>query len=87
MSVSDLLTIALQGPEGAKELYEMLTALGIDPGALDRFRPAIMRDLQQRCCLCGNKAECRDQVAAGSAAEAFRDYCANASTLEALKKA
>lgn len=86
MSLSDLRAIALRGPDGAKELCEMLKALGIDPDALDTFRPAVMRDLQHHCCLCANKAVCRDDLASGHAAETFRDYCSNSSTLETLKK-
>ena len=84
--LADLRAIALKGPDGAKELVAMLKALDIDPDALDRFRPTIMRDLQHHCCLCDNKAECRDDLAAGRAADTFRDYCANADTLDILKK-
>jgi len=84
--LADLRAIALKGPDAANELVAMLDALGIDPDALDRFRPAIMRDLQHHCCLCDSKAECRDDLASGRAADTFRDYCANAPTLETLKK-
>jgi len=84
--LSDLRRIALRGPDGAKELVQMLEANGIDPDALDKFRPAIMRDLQHHCCLCDHKTECRDELAAGRAADTFQDFCSNASTLEALKK-
>jgi hypothetical protein len=84
--LSDLRAIALKGPDGAKELREMLAALGIDPATLDKFRPAIMRDLQHHCCLCANKGECRDDLASGRAAETYRDFCSNASTLDSLKK-
>ena len=84
--LSDLRSIALRGPDGAKELAAMLRALSIDPDALDKFRPEIMRDLQHHCCLCSNKAECREDLAAGRAAETYREVCSNASTLDALKK-
>jgi hypothetical protein len=84
--LSDLRAIALKGPDGAKELAGMLQALGIDVEALDKFRPGVMRDLQHHCCLCESKSECRHDLAAGRSAEAYRDYCANASTLETLKK-
>ncbi len=84
--LSDLRAIALKGPDGAKELAAMLNALGIDPEALDKFRPAVMRDLQHHCCLCDNKRECRDELSGGHASTTYGEFCVNAETLAALKK-
>lgn len=85
--LDDLRAIARKGPDAARELVEMLKALNIDPDALDRFQPAVMRDLQHHCCLCENKAECHDELAAGHAARTYGEFCVNADTLAALKKA
>ena len=83
--LSELRTIALKGPDGARELLDMLKALKIDPAVLD-LQPAVMRDLQRHCCMCDSKAECRDDLASGRAAETYGDFCSNAETLDALKK-
>lgn len=84
--LSDLRAISRKGPDGARELLDMLAALDIDPAVLDRLQPAVMRDLQHHCCMCDNKGECRDELTAGQAGENFRDFCSNADTLDALKK-
>jgi hypothetical protein len=84
--LADLRAIARKGPDAALELTQMLEALGIDPDALDRFQPAVMRDLQHHCCLCENKTECRDELAAGRAGARFGEFCVNADTLDALDK-
>jgi hypothetical protein len=84
--LDDLRAIAKKGPNAARELVDMLKALNIDPDALDRLHPAVMRDLQHHCCLCDNKAECHDELASGHAAENYGEFCVNADTLAALKK-
>ena len=86
LPLSELRTIALKGPDGAKELLAMLKALDINPEVLDRLQPAVMRDLQHHCCMCDSKAECRDDLASGRAAATYGEFCANADTLDALKK-
>ncbi|MDQ2084015.1 hypothetical protein RA307_27835 [Xanthobacteraceae bacterium Astr-EGSB] len=81
-----LRAIAKKGPNAARELADMLRALNLDPAVLDRFQPAVMRDLQHHCCLCDNKSVCHDELAAGHAAESYTEFCANADTLKALTK-
>jgi hypothetical protein len=84
--LDDLRAIAKKGPDAARELVDMLEALGIDPAVLERAHPAVMRDLQHHCCLCDNKSDCHDALAAGRAATGYKDFCVNAETLAALKK-
>jgi hypothetical protein len=84
--LEDLRAIAKKGPNAARELVDMLEALHIDPAVLDRTHPAVMRDLQHHCCLCDNKSECHDEMAAGRAATTYAEFCVNADTLAALKK-
>jgi hypothetical protein len=84
--LSELRAISLKGPDGAKELLQMLKALDIDPAVLNRLQPAVMRDLQHHCCTCDHKRECRDDLAAGRAGETYHDFCSNAETLDAVKK-
>ena len=48
--------------------------------------PAVVRDLQRTCLLCDHKSRCRRELAEGSAAQHFRDFCPNAYTFDALFK-
>jgi hypothetical protein len=85
LPLSDLRHIALRGPDGAREMIDMLTALKIDPAALDRDQPSVMRDLRHHCCVCDTRAKCREELASGHAAESYRNFCPNAETLDAVR--
>ena len=45
---------------------------------------AIVRDLERVCSLCNHKRQCARELAAGTAAQHYDDYCPNASTLGTL---
>jgi hypothetical protein len=84
--VSDLLGLAAKGPRSADVLQKMLLALSVDPQALAKTDPAVMRDLQRLCIVCSQKARCQHELAEGTAAEHFCEFCPNAYTLDALFK-
>jgi transcriptional regulator with XRE-family HTH domain len=84
VSPSELVNLASKGPEAATSLQKMLLALGVDPKSLASDDPIMMRDLQRLCIACGHKRECEHDLAAGTAAENYRDYCPNAYTLDDL---
>jgi hypothetical protein len=86
MSARELVGLASKGPHAADQLLKLLSALGIDPKALAFDEPATMRDLQRLCITCGHKGRCEHELAVGTAAESYRDFCPNAFTLEALRK-
>lgn len=86
VSVADLRNVASKGPHAADTLQKILTALRVDPKALAKADPATMRDLQRVCVVCHQKGRCERELAAGTIAEHFRDFCPNAYTLEALFK-
>ena len=73
-----------KGPGAADLLEKMLLALHVDPQKIAKANPAVMRDLQRLCIACANKKQCSHELARGTAAEHFRDYCPNAFTLDAL---
>jgi hypothetical protein len=81
---SDLRALAAKGPGGAERLRKMLLALHVDPDALAKADPAVMRDLQRLCAACGNKRRCDHEFARGTAARNFHEFCPNAYTLDAL---
>jgi hypothetical protein len=85
-SVNELRGLATKGPGAADVLQKMLLALSVDPKALAEADPAVMRDLQRICILCSQKGRCQHELAEGTAADHFREFCPNAYTLDALFK-
>ena len=84
--VGDLHGLTAKGASAANALPKMLTALSVDAQALTDGDPAVMRDLQRTCILCDHKSRCRRELAEGSAAQHFREFCPNAYTFDALLK-
>lgn len=80
----ELRALAAKGPHAADRLRAMLLALGVDPAALTRNDPVVMRDLQRLCAVCSHKHRCDRELAHATAAQNFRDFCPNAYTLDAL---
>jgi hypothetical protein len=83
----ELHTLAARGPHSADLLQKMLPALGVDPEKLAKADPLIMHDLQRLCVVCNKKTRCQHELADGTAAADFRQFCPNAVTLDALIKA
>jgi len=79
---ADLEMLVRQGSQGANELPYMLTALGIDETALWRAEPALLRDMQRVCSFCTHKRQCHQELAAGTAATNYVEYCENAYTID-----
>ena len=86
-SSRDLYALASKGPHAADMLKEMLLALGVNPQTLAFQDPLLMRDLQRLCIMCDQKKKCRHELAAGTAAANYHDFCPNAFMLETLFKA
>jgi hypothetical protein len=87
LGVSDdtLDDLVRRGPHAADELPKMMKALGLDPAAVARAQPLIMRDLERVCSQCPHKRVCKDDLAHGTAAQEYEVYCGNAETLDALR--
>jgi hypothetical protein len=84
VSPTQLREFVRKGPDAADLLSKMLIALHVDPKVLANSDPLAMRELQQLCITCGDKKRCKHELANGTAAEHFRDFCPNAMTLDAL---
>jgi transcriptional regulator with XRE-family HTH domain len=84
MSIQELALFASKGPNAADELPKLLRALGVDPQKLLSDRNTTLRDLQRICITCGNKVQCKHELAAGTAATHYHDYCPNALSLDEL---
>jgi len=81
----DLEMLVRRGSKGANELPYMLMALGIAETALSRAEPALLRDMERVCSYCTHKRQCRQEVAAGTAATNYVEYCENSDTIDILR--
>ena len=84
ISAADLEQLVRQGPHAADELPKMLRALGIDQDDLARTETPVLRDMERVCSLCNHKRQCDRDLAAGTAAAHYGEYCGNASTIDGL---
>ena len=84
MTSADLEALVRQGPHAADELPKMLAALGVDQDSLARSEPLVLRDMERVCSLCNHKRQCDRDLAAGTAAAHYEEYCANAPTIDSL---
>lgn len=73
-----------KGPGAADLLQKMLIALKVDPISFTTSDLGVMRDLQRLCTMCVEKKRCAHELADGTAAAHFHEFCPNAFTLEAL---
>jgi hypothetical protein len=84
VSPQELVRLARKGPHAADQLPKLLLALGVDPKKLASNDPAMVRDLQRLCITCGHKRRCEHELAAGTAAKNYRNFCPNAFSLDAM---
>jgi uncharacterized protein DUF6455 len=84
VSPQELKFFVKKGPRAADELPKLLRALGVDPQKLASDDQNKMRDLQRLCITCGDKNQCRHDLAAGTAASRYNDYCPNAASIRAI---
>jgi uncharacterized protein YjiS (DUF1127 family) len=81
---SELYTIAAKRPDAADQLKLRLESLHLDHTALRREDPLVMRDLERMCSVCGSKRRCARDWVRHPDDQAWREYCPNAMTLDAL---
>ena len=55
-----------------------------DLEALARTEPLVLRDMERVCSLCNHKRQCDRDLAAGTAAAHYEQYCGNAPTIDGL---
>ena len=77
--------LEMLGSRAANELPYMLTAMGIYETALWRAEPALLRDMERVCSFCTHKRQCHQELAAGTAATNYVEYCGNADTIDMLR--
>ena len=84
VSPADLDAVVRQGPHASDELPMLLKALGIDEATLSRTQPALQRDMVRVCAACRQKARCDHDLAAGTLAYRYDEYCPNAPAIDGL---
>ena len=85
LAPSELRSIAAKGPAGADQLEMRLEALHVDAAGLRRDEPLVMRDLERVCTQCATKRRCVHDFIRFPDDAAWREYCPNATTLDALQ--
>ena len=85
MTVSELRQLSKLGSDAAKLLFQRMSALHLDRNSTAKTYPAAMRDLQRLCSQCISKKRCQRDLAYDRYNPAWRQYCPNAGTLEALQ--
>lgn len=70
-----------------EELPKLLKVLGVDEADLARTQPLVLRDMERVCALCHHKRQCDRDLAAGTSAEHYKEYCLNAPTIDDLGRA
>ena len=83
---SELHTIAAKRPDAADQLQLRLEALHLDRAAILHSEPRVMRDLERLCTVCGEKRRCVRDWLRHPDDQAWRTYCPNAQTLDALDR-
>jgi len=84
VSTGELDELIRRGAHAADALPKLMAELDIDRDAVARVEPMVMRDLERVCSLCDQKRRCARELAAGTSAERYADYCPNAPTLKTL---
>lgn len=78
------LDVCLSTAFGSEDLLSRLVSgIGLDPEAIRRSSPAVMRDMERVCLGCRGKRRCRSMLARGEA-KRFAEFCPNAGTLAGL---
>jgi hypothetical protein len=84
MGAPELRALAGRWPDAAEPLNRRLAALALDPAVIRRIDPQVLHDLQRVCSLCRHGRECEHDLAERPFDPAWREYCPNEMTLDAL---
>jgi hypothetical protein len=74
-----------KGSHAADELSDLLTLLGVNSDLLAKTEPLVLHDMARVCTSCKQKHRCNRDIAAGTSAQHYAEYCLSASTIDDLK--
>ncbi|BAQ49253.1 MULTISPECIES: DUF6455 family protein [Methylobacterium] len=70
-----------------RSLATLMCGLHLEPEALRRSRPEIVRELEAACLGCAERARCTRELRGGTAADTYPEFCPNAARLDGLREA
>jgi uncharacterized protein YjiS (DUF1127 family) len=85
VSKADLTGAVMRGAYPKLLLPQMLDALDLPADRVKARYPGVELDLRRVCAQCPETSRCRRELNGHSAAAAFREFCLNSTTLEALQ--
>lgn len=85
VSTAELRTLAGRWPDSAGLLGRRMMAVGLDAEQVADSQPEMLRDLQRVCGQCGAEGRCARDLDRDEQDRAWRDYCPNVVTLDALR--
>jgi hypothetical protein len=85
VSVSELQTLAGRWPDSPNLLERRLAASGLSVEGIAQSEPQVLRDLQRVCGQCDAGPQCERDLRDDEKDRAWRDYCPNVATLDALR--
>jgi hypothetical protein len=85
VSADELRTLAGRWPDNENLLERRLAANGLNVEQIRQSEPHVLRDLQRVCGQCADRSHCAHDLDTNDRDRAWRDYCPNTATLDALK--
>jgi hypothetical protein len=86
VTVERLKRFAARGPLSIELMERMAGAHGLEPDALRRADLNAVREMEERCTLCGSRFRCAHDLAVDGSVTRTKAYCPNAEALKALKE-
>jgi hypothetical protein len=78
------MALATRGRDNRSLIIGMIHACGLDPDQLHGSFGTLLRDIERVCSSCRAAGRCRRELAAGTAALHYREYCPNSGTFDDL---
>ena len=84
VSEADFCILARKPAHASALLSQRLDQLQLGTGEIREVEPQVLQDLQRVCSLCARKRKCKHDLASRPWSRAWKSYCPNAFTLNAL---
>lgn len=85
VSKAELTGAVMRGAYPKLLLPQMLHALDLPADRVKAVYPSVASDLRRVCAQCPATSRCRQELQGHTAAAAYREFCLNSTTLEALQ--
>jgi uncharacterized protein YjiS (DUF1127 family) len=82
---AELRILAAKWPDASDLLSRRIDDIGLKEQQIEATEPQALRDLQRVCTQCEDRARCKRDLDRRKTGGAWRDYCPNIATLDALR--